>query len=137
MHVPATLAPCSAYGYTKDKKTGTCVACAEGCRTCDTAGAGRCDLDGCVFDNGWGSAPNGTCARCPANCTMCNSSAECTLCNSGFQPWKGACRSCGANCDLCTFGEAGQPQCDMCGSGGLDPVTKACTPCKQPNCLNW
>ena len=118
-----------------DKGTGRCVACAEGCNVCDTAGAGRCDKDSC--DAGWGSAPSSACVRCSANCTSCASKTKCTFCDTGFGLWKDACRSCGTDCDACTFDDKGRPQCTSCRTGGLDLATKACTPCKQPNCSAW
>jgi hypothetical protein len=122
-------------GYTLDKASKKCVACAQGCNSCDDAGAGRCDENGC--DAGWGAAGGGTCVRCSANCTDCASGSKCTACDTGFSLFKDKCRSCGPDCNACTFDSSGKPQCTSCNTGGLDTATKACVPCKQQHCLSW
>lgn len=123
-------------GYTQDKASGRCVACAQGCNSCDTAGAGRCDKDSC--DSGWGFASSGACVRCSAHCLDCASETKCTSCDTGFGLLKDACESCGTDCDACMFDGSGKPQCTSCGgSSGLDVATKTCVACKQPHCLSW
>lgn len=122
-------------GFTLDKASGRCVACAEGCNACDEAGPGRCDQGSC--DAGWGNVAGGTCVRCSAECLDCTSSTKCTNCDTGFGLWKDACQSCGAGCDACSFDGSGKPQCTSCGEGGLDAATKACVPCQQQHCVSW
>lgn len=117
-----------------DNTTRRCVACAEGCLTCDATGPGRCDADSCEV--GWGLVGS-ACVRCSANCTSCASEAKCLACDAGYGLWQQGCRSCGSGCEACTFDKQGRPQCSSCQTGGLDAATKACIPCQQVHCGGW
>jgi hypothetical protein len=92
---------------------GKCVACGSDCRSCDAAGAGRCD-----FCNTGFVLSGSLCLPCAPHCDNCDTAGpgRCDQCHSGYMrvihPGVDECVPCSTGCSTCS---APDPSgCDAC-----------------------
>lgn len=139
--------------------TATCGACAENCRSCKIAGAGKCDscelgskkvgdycqkctVENCgycaqSFDTCATCKPgyfleNNQCTLCDSNCRLCGSAKRCNFCKDKFflEQDSGSCIPCINNCKTCKdFGK-----CDECSMGFFLNSMGECAACDD-SCL--
>jgi len=82
---------------------GTCVACGSDCRSCDRAGAGRCDF----CNTGFILSGSG-CLPCATHCDTCDTAGpgRCDQCHSGYMrvihPGVDECVPCSTGCSTCS-----------------------------------
>lgn len=100
-------------GYVK--VAGTCQPCASGCSNCDSAGAGRCDRNGCGV--GHGLAVSGTA------CKPCAGGAHCATCDAA------------SGADVAD-GNAQALPCRTCKAGHGLESDGSCKPCEVASCSN-
>jgi hypothetical protein len=103
----------------------TCSPCGDNCRTCKTAGGGKCDICKPGYSMYGGST---NCRQCLDNCASCNGGdGACDFCSPGYYKLNPTtCSQCIGNCSVCSNGLT----CNYCNSGFYyDDFYKRCLPC--------
>eukprot|EP00434_Breviolum_minutum_P000967 symbB.v1.2.000850.t2/scaffold37.1/size397765/22 len=126
-------------GYTKSDLLGKkCDACGANCNRCDTAGAGKCDINGCKDQY---IMVKGICKACSSYCLSCSSSgpADCDKgkCFKGYGNWRNGtgCGACTSHCSTCSIAGAGDCDAGECDrrytydKGNCSPCGPFCTSC--------